>query len=270
MLNRPYVTLQAEIRTLHAAVFCRQFHSMKQQVGEDIRSFLDRLEQYSLGCDFVIDCIHCGQRTSYSGSQQHDRLMTGLANEYIRKEAYARAKTTSCLVGMVYLCTEIEQSGRDMIAMTDPTATEDTLVVNHMKSQYQRRKAQSTTQNNIPDREDSGNGAVRMATASHGKISVHLGETYVRTAWNVGTSRKCAIYRPQSLSKSTLFESVLSRWLVVYNGRTISKPLCLLKMKTKSPGPQPMLRNGPKHQNPTDQMSWPTQEPIYVQQGQPR
>ncbi len=51
---------------------------------------------------------------------------------------------------MVCLCTEIEQSARDMIAMTDPTATEDTSVVNHMKSQYQRRKAQSTTQKHQP------------------------------------------------------------------------------------------------------------------------
>ncbi len=65
---------------------------MIQQVGEDIQNFAAQLEQMALDCEFSVTCTHCGQDTIYTESQQRDQLMQGLRDDYIRKEAYARAK----------------------------------------------------------------------------------------------------------------------------------------------------------------------------------
>ncbi len=133
-------------RDANPAVFRRQFGNTIQQVVEDIQNFAAQLEQMALDCEFSSTCRHYGQDTIYTEFQQRDQLMQDLRDDYIRKEAYARAKLYPQLHDMVHFCAEMEHSTKDMAAIAGNHNTHSVDAVNMAKSGYAKQKLKKAKQ----------------------------------------------------------------------------------------------------------------------------
>ncbi len=165
-----------------------------------------------------------------------EESLTALADKYLRKEAYARAKTTPSLTGMVCLCTELEQSDGDLISKADSTATEDTLMVNHMKSQYQRQK----TQKHHPRHckwcgKDSGNCFQRQDKCA--AWSNVLENCIKRGHYVEGNSLPSVTTQVEFVEIGSVQMVGSLQWDNHKATRQQPKTLRLLTMKTESPGP---------------------------------